>query len=226
MKKVYSFSIFILVGLGLLCGGFVIGKYAAFNASSNVSQASLNGYVNSGVVLPLPTQLPDNIFDAHVAIQDSTVRFSYPNKGFYGFGAEVIREEPYLPYAGEAPAQEMNQVSVYSTKNHGQEGGPLNRLVVLATQKNGNETINDVISRQPKGIQKRGVLVRVNGHDFFVYKLPYSLSAGGWSAVAVGAKEVVSVNLTFNPGNDSLSYAAYTDSDRLFFEVLSHVTFE
>lgn len=224
MKPSTCIALAFLIGLVVICGGLAIASRCASISPERTATPS-GASSNRAITLPRPTQLPDNVFDTEVSIRNSSVTFSYPLGGFYGFGAEIKREEPYVPFSGESPETEINQITVSSTAYHGQNGGALNQLTIGATKNVRGATIQDIVAAQPLGLQKQSVLVTINNRVFSVYKMPYSISTSGWSATTVDEKEVVTVIFNFKPGDDSISYSAYNDSDRLFFQILSRIKF-
>jgi hypothetical protein len=223
MNRVPKIIISVLAGLMLLTGSFIAGRLSAIKPTTKPVVSSENG---KAVVIPEEAQLPLNVFDTELSIKDTSIKFSYPKAGFFGLGAVIDHEEPWHSPVGTDPIPPVNMVEVDTAASHYSRGVPLISLTVSGQALDSKKNLRDIIAGSTDGEKREGVYAVINSHEFHIYRLPYAGTMASWSAVSVGKKEAVNVLLTTIPGDNSVSYTTYENSDLLFFQILSHLKFD
>ncbi|MFA5854179.1 MAG: hypothetical protein WC866_03765 [Patescibacteria group bacterium] len=209
-----------VTALALLGIGILVGVY--FASKNSVSTGGAEAGTNSFEV----ANLPNNSFDATESIPETSVKVSYPKNGFYGLGVKTVQEgatpNEAIPFLGGVAI--LPNVSSL-------EDRPFS-LSVGAYKKSGADTLEgSIVKGEVSGVkigkqEMNGTYLTVNNHRYFVYKVLGSPTQTAWHAVSFGKKEVIIVSFEFVPGSDSDSYTAFRNNDQLFFQILSHISFE
>lgn len=172
-------------------------------------------------------QLPENTFDTTTTIPGTRLVFSYPAKGFYGIGADVITSQ-----ADESVSRYHTLITVQSTAPYEIEKGSefVALSFVVREQRAEERTLKDIVNAlDPDSVDGQyakfnGVYRTFNGQEFFVIKV--SEDATFWGAMTLLDDDVIWIRLAYKGTEGLESQAAYPNNDRLFLQILEHISFK
>jgi hypothetical protein len=168
-------------------------------------------------------QLPENKFDTMVNIPGTKLVLAYPAKGFYQLGARVNTHQPSDSNLGDvlniSPEQPYNAA-------RGSE------FVILAVSVRNpgaaEKTLKDVIAGlDPNTIEtsyakENGNYRTINGQEFFMYKVTEDSTLQ--KAMILKNNQIITISLTYKLIEGAQSETAYRNNDKLFLEILEHIS--
>jgi hypothetical protein len=244
-KRTANIIVLSVVGVIVLGVGVVVGRSAAQQTTGAPTPVSSATSSTTPPAFPEAVVLPDNVFDGTYQIPGTSVSVGYMNAGFWGRGMSVY------PQRGDSSPFDPGPMFRISMNNYAPYPPPVDLLVVVDHLK-GATNLRDLvatgsgalISNVDSIIHKEfpadpdsalagldedkdgGTYLTVNGHEFFVYKEVSGTARSGWHAISVNKQDALVVYFESNLGTDPFSITAFRDSDQLFFQILSHVTFK
>lgn len=165
-------------------------------------------------------QLPENTFNASTTVPGTRVIFSYPAKGFYGLGTDIV--------TNDAEQSVVVQTAAPYITEKGSE-----HVVLTVTAKKlptDQKSLEDVIGAiDPNSyigqyVKMNGEYRTIGGQDFFLSKMTEDVTV--WSASTINEKNVISIILAYKNQEGAESQAAYQNNDRLFLQILEHISFK
>jgi hypothetical protein len=231
MKTTVKIAALLAVAAVIICGAFwLVTRDGGFPAGQTVATEVRNEPAEPDGAAFDPANLPENVFDAEVAIPGTSVSLSYPARGFYGLG--VAKRTFTNGDNGSSPEGVRLGVTVPYDPEKGSEFVTVDAMVVRSLSS--GETIEDYVDALLSSLDKNsndyqymkafGQYRNINSHDFFTYKVTESVWYLSASTIVNG--KVINISLAYTPTDGAESKAAYENNDQLFLQILSHLKFE
>lgn len=164
------------------------------------------------------TQLTENIFDSTTTVPRTRLVFSYPAKGFYGLGADVVTNDAEQSVVVQTTAPYITEKgSEFVVLTITAEELPIN-------QKSLKDVINAIDPNSYIGqyAKMNGGYQTINGREFFLSKV--TEDATTWRAWTLTGKDIVTVMLAYKGTEGAESQVAYQNNDQLFLQILEHIS--
>lgn len=164
-------------------------------------------------------QLPENTFDATTTVPGTHFVFSYPAKGFYDLGTDVVTNDAEQSVV-------VQTVAPYITE----KGSEFVVLTVTAEELPTNQkSLEDVINAiDPNSYigqyaKMNGEYRTISGQKLFLSKV--TEDATTWRAWTLAGEDIITVMLVYKGSEGAESQAAYLNNDQLFLQILEHFSF-
>jgi hypothetical protein len=160
------------------------------------------------------TQLPGNTFDANASVPGTNVTFSYPSKGFYGLGADVVSSTQTAVVQSTA-AYDVEKGSEFVTLT-------VSAGSTVASSLEDMVNVIDANSIDGQYAKLNGEYRTIGGDRFFLWRVMEDVTV--WNAWMLAGKDRISARLAYKATEGAESQAAYQHNDQLFLEILERIS--